>query len=1160
MIRKIHFLFTALVFLASKASFSQVTDSSAQWTWISGKSVVSAQSVTTAPGPITPGSRNGYATWKDVAGNFWLFGGQQYTNGYVNDMWKYDLTSGIWSLVNGTTSENGLSVLGGSGVFAPNYRPGARTGACTWVDVAGNFWLFGGYGYGTSGGLTRLSDLWKYDITTNQWAWISGPTATGNVFGNYGAAGVFGPSYTPGGRSGGTAVTDAAGNFWLFGGAGMGASGAAGVLNDLWKYDVTLGQWAFMNGSSITSTSTTSYTGAVFGGSGVYDASYTPGKRYMSTAWVDATGTIWLFGGNGAPGGVNYLNDLWKYDPSINQWAWVKGSTGTNQATTYGTRGVATTNNMPGARYGCIAWLDINGKAWLFGGSTGSTANRMNELWMYDPADNQWTWMKGSNAANPVGVYGTQGTQAVNNTPGGRYNLGTGWKDASGNFWLYGGYGYAANTSFGMLNDLWRLSPVPCTINITASRPLTMCQGDSVILKAVSTSTGLSYQWFEGVTQVGTDTAYVAKTAGSYTVKITNSVCNSISAPSVVIVNPLPVVAVDLSSADAAICMGQDTTLTASGAVSYIWDPPAGLNATTGATVRANPATTTTYTVQGTGANGCIGVASRTVKVNTLPTITITPAMAVICAGKDTALTGNGGTSYTWLPNTYTGSGTTIRANPMSTTTYTVTGTDANGCQNTAARTVTVNALPNITISPSSAIICTGKDTALTASGGAAYGWLPATGLNTPSGAVVRASPAGTTTYTVTGMDANGCTDTASRVITVNPNPAVVINPTTAAICLGNDTGFTASGSITYSWTPATNLSSTTNAAVRANPTITTSYIVTGTDGNGCIGKDTQNVIVKSLPIAIISPSGTVAYCQYDSLLLIANNIIGANNTFQWKNNGSNVGSDTDKYMAKTTGSFTVTVTDSASCTATSPATIVSMNARPVVALSLSGPTSFCKGNAITMSIPIDTGVAYQWLQNGVDIPYATTSFYMAIVSGTYKVVATRAHVAACADTSQDVQVVVHPLPMPVILVDGANLSTDSTFVSYQWYYMGQSINGATTWKHTATKDGSYLVAVTDSNGCSNESPGHTVRHTSIEELQALATAIKMYPNPASANIYITSPIAVNVQIYSLTGQQIFNVKDAKSIDVSALVNGLYIAHIIDGDGQAIKVEKLFKQ
>ena len=168
----------------------------------------------------------------------------------------------------------------------------------------------------------------------------------------------------------------------------------------------------------------------------------------MPITWVDSAGVFWLFGGAQLNPNGSYLavfNDLWSYNPTTGLWTWVGGSNTPNAAGVYGTQGIAAASNVPGARMGGSAWLDASGNVWLFGGSGLSQSGltqEYNDLWEYNPTSGQWTWVGGSNAPNAAGVYGTQRAGAAGNGPGARVSA-VSWTDQSGNFWLFGGYGYA---------------------------------------------------------------------------------------------------------------------------------------------------------------------------------------------------------------------------------------------------------------------------------------------------------------------------------------------------------------------------------------------------------------------------------------------------------------------------------------------------------------------------------------------------------------------------------------------------------------------------------------------------------------------------------------------------------------------------------------------
>ena len=145
-----------------------------------------------------------------------------------------------------------------------------------------------------------------------------------------------------------------------------------------------------------------------YGVQGVAAPTNSPGARQGAVSWTDLNGDFWLFGGTGydATSGIpDYMNDLWKYNKLTNQWTWVKGANTIAQYGVYGTMGVSAAANTPGGRAYCGSWTDASGNLWLFGGrgyaSGGASAN-LNDLWKYNIATNQWTWMKGSSSALSV--------------------------------------------------------------------------------------------------------------------------------------------------------------------------------------------------------------------------------------------------------------------------------------------------------------------------------------------------------------------------------------------------------------------------------------------------------------------------------------------------------------------------------------------------------------------------------------------------------------------------------------------------------------------------------------------------------------------------------------------------------------------------------------
>jgi hypothetical protein len=195
----------------------------------------------------------------------------------------------------------------------------------------------------------------------------------------------------------------------------------------------------------------------VYGSLGTPATGNIPGGRSFASSWTDSKGNFWLFGGvvSSATGTLgDNLNDLWEFNQAKNEWTWMGGSNTINQPGVYGTLGTPSAGNIPGGRNSASSWTDSEGNLWLFGGS-GDTGP-INDLWEFNPATNEWTWISGSSTAAHAGVYGTLGTPSAGNVPGGRYWAAS-WIDSSGNFWIFGGYGFSA--SVGYLNDLWEFDP-----------------------------------------------------------------------------------------------------------------------------------------------------------------------------------------------------------------------------------------------------------------------------------------------------------------------------------------------------------------------------------------------------------------------------------------------------------------------------------------------------------------------------------------------------------------------------------------------------------------------------------------------------------------------------------------------------------------------------
>ncbi|NVO04087.1 MAG: gliding motility-associated C-terminal domain-containing protein, partial [Bacteroidetes bacterium] len=251
-----------------------------------------------------------------------------------------------------------------------------------------------------------------------------------------------------------------------------------------------------------------------------------------------------------------------------------------------------------------------------------------------------------------------------------------------------------------------------------------------------------------------------------------------------------------------------------------------------------------------TDITGCSNIAKDTVVVNALPIVTITTFA-------DTCINIPAFNLFGGLPagGTYSGigvnSGTGI-FDPMiagaGNDTIFYTYTDLNGCANVDSQTVVVFAAPIPNAGPDIEI-CFGMDTVITASGGLFYQWTPATGLNASNIANPIASPDLTTTYIVAVSNAQGCIASDTMVLTVHPLPIVNAGKDTV-ICFGNSVVLNASatGTLTYVWTPSDSLSNDSIFNPIANPTTSITYLISVIDSNGCVGTDNISIGVKPLP------------------------------------------------------------------------------------------------------------------------------------------------------------------------------------------------------------------------------------------------------------------------------------------------------------------------
>jgi len=556
---------------------------------------------------------------------------------------------------------------------------------------------------------------------------------------------------------------------------------------------------------------------------------------------------------------------------------------------------------------------------------------------------------------------------------------------------------------------------------------------------------------------------------------------------------------------DAAVTGGVEPA----GGYIYSWSPAAGLSATNIADPVAAPASTTTYTVTVTDANGCIKTGSVT--INVAPVLTAVAFaddnLIGTCPLSDAQLdvTVNGGEapySYSWSPIAGL-SATNIKnpvAKPAATTTYTVTVTDANGCVATA--NVTVNVAPDLDVTatvddnligtcPSS--VAHLSATATGGEGGYTYLWDNAGTLDDATKANPTAKPAATTTYTVTVTDANGCTDQAS--VTVNVAPDLSVTATADDMFIGtcpssvSHLDATVTGgeaAYTYKWTPTAGLDDSNSKTPTAKPSVTTTYTVTVTDANGCTA--TSNILITVQPALTLSlavDDSSIGTCP-SSEAHITSTVGGGEPGYAYLwTPSAGLSSDIDanptaKPAATTT--YTLTVTDQNGCTVSRDITVTVVPELTVTASASDSLIGTCPSSTSTLNAVAlggEPGYTYSWSPAaGLDNPAVQSPLAKPAVTTTYTVTVTDNN--GCTATS-DVTVTVAPDLTATATVDDGTIGTCPTSVAHLdvtasggepgYTYLWSPVAGLSdpnsktpTAKPAATT--TYTVTVTDANGC----------------------------------------------------------------------------------------------
>ena len=610
------------------------------------------------------------------------------------------------------------------------------------------------------------------------------------------------------------------------------------------------------------------------------------------------------------------------------------------------------------------------------------------------------------------------------------------------------------------------VDPLPVAISGTKI----VCSGSTTSLSDL-TGGGTWTSSNTAVATVGSNTGIVTgqTVAVTSTATITYTIGTGCIVTAIVTVNPLPAIISGITH----VCLGATVTLSDAGGGT--WTSANTLIATIGSTTGIVTGvgvgvTTITYKI----ATGCYVTAPMT--VNPLPVAITGPTL--VCVGSTITLsdlTGGG----TWSSsNTLlaTAGSTTGVITGVSSGVVTITYTLGTGC--TAIYAVTVNTSTAIITPVGDTTFCPGGFVALTANTGAGLTYQWYVGGVAITGALSSSYIATTGgSYQVKVTNANGCSAFSIPMLVTVATPVASITAVgSTTICAGTSITLDANIGIglSYQWLlGGVAISGAVGATLTTN--IAGDYSVVVTNSTGCSA--TSNIITVdtiSSPTANLSLSGPLTFCQGDSVVMSTD--IGVGYAYQWYNaSGAITGATGQTFAANTTGTYYVIVTNTNGCTATSIIISVVANALPNVAITASGSTIFCAGGSVTLSAT--AGYVYQWYDNGTAIAGATKSSYLVTASGGYEVQVTNTVTGCTARTLADTNVTVVSTPVIVPVTPASfcwggsallstSLSGTTGIVTYQWYFNGVAIPGATGPTYNASTPGNYSCQITIPGSC----------------------------------------------------------------------------------------------
>jgi gliding motility-associated-like protein len=639
----------------------------------------------------------------------------------------------------------------------------------------------------------------------------------------------------------------------------------------------------------------------------------------------------------------------------------------------------------------------------------------------------------------------------------------------------------------------------PAAPSITTNTT-TACVGQSINVGASSLASNPIYNW-SGPTSFSSSSATFTlnptqvNQSGIYAVTVSSAGCKGPAATVTLTINPLPLV--NATSSSNAYCAGTTVTLNGSSASSYTWTGVGGYTSNQQNPTIPNSTTLTTgvYTLTATDVNGCKNSDTANVTVNITPTLgSVSASTNTLCEGQTIQLNAIATPSTAIIqwngPNGFSSNianPSIPNITPIQSGTYSVNATIGNCSSPTNTLGIVVNPTPIATASISTNVVCAGSNVTLSGAGGVTYSWSASNGYssNQQNNTLSNLNASNSGTYTLTALNNFGCFDTISVSLAVAPTPTITSVSTNAnnnVFCAGSTLILNAVSSSTVAtiqWTgpngylspPQTTTLTTISAAQSGT------YSVTATIGTCTSVANAITVTVNPTPLATANVSGSNVVCSGNNVILLGG---ASGNTYSWSGPAGNSSYQNDTLVnvaTNATGTYTLTVTNGFSCTA-SATTSFTVNQTPSITSysTNANNNTICSGKAIQLSethTPTG-GVTIQWSgPNGYASPPQST-IITPTVSGTYTVMATLGN---CSNTGLDtVHITVNPKPVAsaaassTVVCSGNSITLIGGTVAagniYNWngpagYTSSQSSNTI-----TPTTSGIYTLVVTSSSNC----------------------------------------------------------------------------------------------